>query len=179
MKTTWKVLGMLALVAGMFGCRCMAPGSKNVFTAQLSGQQEMPAVTTDASGTARFYVNQNDSKVHYKLVVHQLTDVTMAHLHLGMIGANGEPIVGLYPKEMSSMEMPSMGIGMTKEIHGTFNGVLAKGSFTTNDLAGFMKGKTIADLVSEIKQGDVYINVHTKQHPDGEIRGQLHAATMP
>jgi hypothetical protein len=36
-----------------------------------------------------------------------------------------------------------------------------------------MKGKTISDLVQEIKSGDVYVNVHTVQHPAGEIRGQI------
>jgi hypothetical protein len=35
------------------------------------------------------------------------------------------------------------------------------------------KGKTIADLVQEIKNGDAYVNVHTVQHPAGEIRGQI------
>ena len=35
------------------------------------------------------------------------------------------------------------------------------------------KGKTLADLITQIKTGNTYVNVHTKKNPDGEIRGQL------
>jgi hypothetical protein len=36
-----------------------------------------------------------------------------------------------------------------------------------------MQGKTLADLISAINNGDTYVNVHTQTHPDGEIRGQV------
>jgi hypothetical protein len=36
-----------------------------------------------------------------------------------------------------------------------------------------MKGKTIADLQSEIKALGVNIDLHTKNHPEGELRGTL------
>ncbi len=32
------------------------------------------------------------------------------------------------------------------------------------------------DQISELEDGKYYVNVHTEQHPDGEIRGQLKAA---
>jgi len=38
---------------------------------------------------------------------------------------------------------------------------------------GPFTGKTIADLVAEIQAGKAYVNVHTKEHPDGEIRGTI------
>jgi hypothetical protein len=36
-----------------------------------------------------------------------------------------------------------------------------------------LQGKTIADLVADIKAGNAYVNVHTTEHPGGEIRGQI------
>jgi tetratricopeptide (TPR) repeat protein len=36
-----------------------------------------------------------------------------------------------------------------------------------------MAGKYISDLMQLIRDGQVYVNVYTKQNPDGEIRGQL------
>ncbi|WP_339318023.1 CHRD domain-containing protein [Paenibacillus sp. FSL R10-2734] len=36
-----------------------------------------------------------------------------------------------------------------------------------------LNGKTIRDLVREFENGNAYVNVHTIQHSDGEIRGQV------
>jgi hypothetical protein len=36
-----------------------------------------------------------------------------------------------------------------------------------------MQGKTMQDLIAALKNGTTYINVHTEQNPNGEIRGQL------
>jgi hypothetical protein len=36
-----------------------------------------------------------------------------------------------------------------------------------------MQGKTLDDLAAAIESGDTYVNVHTADHKDGEIRGQL------
>jgi len=36
-----------------------------------------------------------------------------------------------------------------------------------------MKGKTVADLISAMSDGDTYTNVHTQEHPTSEIRGQV------
>ena len=36
-----------------------------------------------------------------------------------------------------------------------------------------MVGQTLTDLQTAMTNGDTYVNVHTDDHPDGEIRGQL------
>jgi hypothetical protein len=36
-----------------------------------------------------------------------------------------------------------------------------------------MEGKTLEDLVAAMDSGETYVNVHTAEHPDGEIRGQI------
>ena len=48
-----------------------------------------------------------------------------------------------------------------------------RGNITDTDLTGPMQGKTLSDLISAIKNGDTYTNVHTPSHPDGEIRVKL------
>ncbi len=40
-------------------------------------------------------------------------------------------------------------------------------------LGGPLKGKQMSDLLDLIKNKDAYINVHTKQNPDGEMRGTI------
>jgi hypothetical protein len=53
------------------------------------------------------------------------------------------------------------------------NGVSINGSIAANNLEGPMQGKTVAELIDAIKNNTTYVNVHTEQNPDGEIRGQL------
>ena len=36
-----------------------------------------------------------------------------------------------------------------------------------------MQGKPMSDLIAAMNNGSTYINVHTEQNPEGEIRGQL------
>ena len=50
---------------------------------------------------------------------------------------------------------------------------LIQGVLTSSDLVGPLAGRTIADLVREFRNGNAYVNVHTIQNPNGEIRGQV------
>lgn len=87
----------------------------------------------------------------------------MAHIHIAPAGQEGPVAVWLYPSHPPAAMK-----------NGEFTGVLARGSITAADLQGPLKGKTIADLVDDIKAGNAYVNVHTKANPGGEIRGQIH-----
>jgi hypothetical protein len=57
---------------------------------------------------------------------------------------------------------------------GTVNGLLSQGTFTAADFKGPLAGHPLAELLTDIRSGDAYVNVHTlPNHPGGEIRGQL------
>ena len=86
----------------------------------------------------------------------------MAHIHLAPAGENGPVTVWLYPDGPP----PQL-------IEGRFNGVLATGTITDDDLVGPLAGMTVADLVQRLENGMGYVNVHTAQNPPGEIRGQI------
>ena len=45
-----------------------------------------------------------------------------------------------------------------------------RGNVTDSKLTGPMAGQTVADLQTAMTNGDTYVNVHTQDHPDGEIR---------
>ena len=163
MKIIPLFAGICALALVMSGCsQTPASADKADFVAQLVGGEQVPPVATTASGTASFWLNPEGTELHYKLTVSELNNVTMAHLHLGASSKNGPPVVWLYPSAPPH-----------KEITGTTNGVLSEGTITAGDLAGPLAGKTIADLVAAIRAQNIYVNVHTRDHADGEIRGQL------
>jgi len=50
---------------------------------------------------------------------------------------------------------------------------MGKGKITSSDLQGPLADKQISDLVNMIKSGGAYVNVHTQQNQNGEIRGQI------
>ena len=45
------------------------------------------------------------------------------------------------------------------------------GGVISDDLHGQLKGKTLSDLHKLIDNGTVYVSIHTKDFPNGEIRG--------
>jgi hypothetical protein len=48
-----------------------------------------------------------------------------------------------------------------------------KGNISKASLIGPMQNKTLADLLYLIINGTAYVNIHTENNPDGEIRGQI------
>jgi hypothetical protein len=126
------------------------------FAANLTGQQEVPPVDTQATGEAILVpdlpLNQT---VYYFVNATGIQGVTKGHIHSGAQGENGPVVVTLF-----SFDSPQ-------------NAVLQNGTIAANNLEGPMQGKTIPDLIAAMKNGSTYVNFHTEQNPDGEIRGQL------
>lgn len=115
-----------------------------IATFNLSGSQEVPAVSTAASG--RGYALVNTLSYTLNLVVHTdgVDDATAAHIHTGRMGTNGDVLAALE----QSMDDP--GMWMTPD-----NTVLN------------------ADILSVLASGGHYVNVHTPANPSGELRGQI------
>jgi hypothetical protein len=116
------------------------------FAAKLTGNDEVPSVSTAATGIAHFQLSSDGKELKYDLSATGLKNFMMAHIHQGKTGENGQPVVEL-----------SVG----------------KGKISSSDLQGPLAGKQISDLVNMIKSGKAYVNVHTQQNQNGEIRGQI------
>jgi CHRD domain len=128
------------------------------FTVELSGNEEVPPVQTDAKGSAEFTAPHFDN-IGYSVNVSNIDKVTMAHIHSGKMGENGPIVVTLFKTETPSTE--------------PMNGNLVSGNITNAKLEGPMAGKTLVDLTKSMELGETYVNVHTEEHPNGEIRGQI------
>lgn len=132
------------------------------FRTHLTGAEEVPAVDTNAQGQANFKLSNDGSELDYRVIVANIDDVMMAHLHLANVGENGPVVVWLYP----DAPPPQL-------IEGRAQGTLATGTITDGDLVGPLAGMDLDDLVAAIRAGDIYVNIHTMSHPGGEIRGQM------
>ncbi len=159
MKRTLLYLIALALIA-MVPALSIAKkaGGHHDYKAAISGKMEVAKVKTAATGMVTFEPAMDGKELKYKLTVKDIENVTAAHVHLGKKGKSGPPVVGLFSGP---------------EKNGKFSGTLAEGTITDKDLVGPLSGKTVKDLIKDIREGALYVNVHTEKYPDGEIRGQI------
>ena len=127
------------------------------FSAQLSGQEEVPPVETQAMGMAQFELME-DGTISYTVNASDIQAVTAGHIHSGATGENGDVVVTLL-----SNDPPQDGVSET-------------GTISAEDLEGPMSGTQLSDLVGAMNEGQTYVNIHTEQNPAGEIRGQIAAA---
>ena len=51
--------------------------------------------------------------------------------------------------------------------------LLAEGNITADKLQRPLKGKQLTDLTTLVGENNAYVNILTKQNPEGEIRGQI------
>jgi len=126
------------------------------FATNRTGQQEVPPLDIQAVGEAIMVqdlpLNQT---IHYFVNVTGIEGATQGHIHSGAEGENGPITVTLF-----NFESPQ-------------NAVIENGTFAASNLEGPTQGKTIPDLITAMKNGSTYVNVHTEQNPNGEVRGQL------
>jgi hypothetical protein len=122
------------------------PSGLEVFTATLNGANERPtAVTTTATGTA--IVTALGNQLSWRVDITSAIDsVTIGHIHKGVADSAGGVIRDLAPTPT--------GIG--------FTGTVALGSAIVVD-----------SVLTLMRDGRAYVNIHTRAHGAGEIRGQL------
>jgi hypothetical protein len=126
----------------------------------LSGEKEVPPVTTNATGSAfltHYEITDiiKDVKVDvvsYNLIFKGLSPLS-AHIHQGNEGKNGPVVATLYTFGIVPCCLP--------------------GEIREGDLEGPLAGKPVSALIDLMNSGNAYINMHTEAHPDGEIRGQI------
>ena len=161
MKRTSVFLLVLVLVlfAAIGG---VSAKSDTHFEAHLAGENEVPANGSQATGQAIFRVVDDGQAIEYTLIVANLDDLHMSHIHLAQAGVNGGIVVWLYPSAPPAQMIP-----------GTTNGVLATGRITAANLTGSLAGRPLSALIDQMVAGNAYVNVHTMAFPGGEIRGQI------
>lgn len=114
---------------------------------QMTGAQEVPAVTTAATGLIQATYSQYTKTLTYKVSFTGLSgNAAAAHIHgIGGPGVNATVLQSF--------------LGFPAKTSGTFSGsLLADG---------------VKILEEHILAGKYYINIHTAANGGGEIRGQL------
>jgi hypothetical protein len=163
-KSRLLTLFFLVCSLALVGVVAAQPSGPENFRAQLNVEEEVPEPVVDGNprGQAIFQLNRAGTELSYKVIVANIENVTMVHIHLGAVGETGPVVAWLYPDGPPPQEIP-----------GRFDGVLSEGVITSADLFGPLEGADLSDLIDELRAGNAYVNVHTTQNPPGEIRGQI------
>jgi len=114
------------------------------FTAYLTGAQEVPAVASTATGYARIKVNETTGQLIFTVVFNGLSSTqTASHIHA--------------PAAIGATIGVAINFGAVGGTSGTISGTT---TITPTQLA-------------QLRQHLGYVNVHSTNFPNGEIRGQL------
>ena len=185
MTHSMKILASTALVAAGLA----APASAATYRAFLdAGQSTVPLTPQTgpeeaaATGTAIFTTDEATQTLDFTLDVvgielDQLWDTLVAapvgpiHLHNGPAGVNG-PIVIPFPLPFDAAE------GGYEDTDDGFR--LAVEDYAFSDAIA-LSGVDVAfdDFLGALSAGNYYINVHSDEFGDGEIRGQLSPIPLP
>lgn len=124
-------------------------GGARLFKADLKGTNEVPPVTTTATGQGVMALNANATAVDYRVMVKDIANITGAHIHKGATGVNGPVVAPLF-----------LGLGLFDP---------------ANPISGTAPINT--PLALALLTGDYYVNIHTAANPGGELRGQIESYT--
>ena len=145
---------ILGLAAGAVMLAAWTPASRSVtYVARMTGAQETPANHTTGTGTATFTLD--GTKLGYVVEIHDLSGPpTMAHIHVGAAGVAGPPVYTFTIKRNAGR-----------------SGTISQGTIDlTKDASAGVSGDSLKMLLNT---GKAYVNVHSKNFPGGELRGQI------
>lgn len=164
MKRIRLLAGTLAAVAlaGAVACGSesdlLTPNGPEHVVAILSGLSEVPSKpTTTGYGSFDGTFSTTTRSMDFTLKVGRLVNLTQAHIHSGVVNANGPIVVDLYLTPTIAT------VGDNQQI--------ASGTITPANIR--TGGPTWDQLVTLVQTGGAYVNIHTTLNPGGEIRGQL------
>jgi hypothetical protein len=157
----------IALVGAVAVTVAMAVNKPNV-KGTLSGYQEVPSISTEASGRFEAKVPKGGGPIRYELRYRGIPDVTQAHLHFGQKGVNGGIVVFI---------CSNLGNGPEGTPECPAGSATLTGTATSDDVIAAASQGIAAGELDEVKRavraGVVYANVHSTEFGGGEIRAQL------
>ena len=163
-RTTQAVAaGAIAILLGAAGVTVAGADDDDGVQARLKGFEEVPAVSTAASGKFEAEIDRAAQRIDYELSYSDLeAPVLFAHIHLGQRTANG----GVAAFLCGGGGMPAC------PQSGIVEGTIVPADVIGPASQGIAPGE-FDELVTAIRAGVTYANVHSDKFPGGEIRGQI------
>jgi hypothetical protein len=200
----FSIVSLIALMGALsFAPPAFAQDGATTFNingvANLTGFEETPTISTSASGLFQATFDSSAQTVNFELTYQNLSsNATAAHIHLGRSGTAGGIIVPLC--QGAGNGDGGDGDGGDGDVNGqqadgeqacpatsgTVSGTLSaediqeptadvvSGGQIVTVSQGLQAGE-FAELVAAVLANATYVNVHSENFPQGEVRGQLYA----
>ena len=153
----------LLFAAALLICN-VAIANETKFTALATGAQEVPENDSTATAKVRATFDEGFTKVDVQISIDGIfSSILAAHFHCSHAGANGPVAFGIFSPGPLNQLLP----GKTK--------------FTLTNADAMVDctpvidrpANNIAALAQAMKEGLIYFNLHTSDHPPGEVRGHM------
>lgn len=173
MKKTVRLIGIVVAVLML---SVVVRADQIVFTTTLTGSQEVPPTGSPGIGSALVTLDTVTNQLTVNVAFAGLiSPTTIAHIHC-CAGPGGIAIPAT-----TVPSFPGFPTGVTTGTYlQTFDLTLAS-SYNPAFIAA--NGGTVAGaqaaFITGLTAGQAYLNIHTSQFPNGEIRGQLQAIPEP
>jgi len=168
-----KLLIMTALFAAL-AVPTVARGEH--IQATLSGYEEVPVVSTVATGEFSAMISPDDQFIDYEFSYTGLQGtVTQAHIHVAQLSVNGSIVIWLC---QTATNIGPAGTPTCTPGSGSFTGTITTANVVaaTNPASQQIAAGELAEVIAAMRAGAAYVNVHTNLSGGGEIRGQIRAS---
>ena len=170
------VMSVAVIVAVSASTVVLAQGFKKI-SEFLTGFEEVPSVSTVATGTFDAKISNDSSQIDWVLSYSNLEGtVQQAHIHFGQKGVNGGISVWLCgnptPPGVTPAIVPPPGTQLCPPPPATISGTATAANVVGPANQGIAAGE-FDELIEAIRAGKTYANVHSTKFPGGEIRSQL------
>ena len=171
MTTKRIVLGALgcALLTGV----ALAQPGLTIIKEALTGYEEVPSVSTTASGTFDARIRKDDA-IEWELSYSDLEGaVQQSHIHFAQTSVNGNIVVFL----CTNLGNGPAGTQPCPAPPATIHGVILPSNVGAGAANQGIAAGEFEELLAAMRAGKTYVNLHSTKWPAGEIRSQIDNGT--
>jgi hypothetical protein len=139
-----------------------AANADELFKATLTGDQEVPPVTTETTGKAFLRLNKAQTEIEIQLLVNDGVRITQSHIHCASAGVNGPIVIFLAGLHAAGLDIDGKWV--------------SNATIKDTSIVNTTCGSTVAAIAQQMRNGNTYVNVHSVANSGGEIRGQVESA---
>jgi CHRD domain len=161
----------IMVVAGVLATATAAKADQ--IRALLTGYEETPAaVSTTGRGEFVATIDPDGDAIHYRETFSGLqAPVTQSHIHVGQLGVTGSVVIFLCQTDTNK---DPTGLAPQCPQQGTVTGTITAANVIAGSQAPQqLQAGDLAAVITAIRAGAAYANVHTQISTGGEIRGQI------